>query len=121
MSMMFERFDTNGDGKITLEEANGTIDTKLADFDADGNGTLSLDEFQGLYLDQTRQMMVRGFQRFDRDGDGQLSREELGAPVEMIFGRMDANDDGAIEKSEMRKRGDGRHGDRDGKGRRGDN
>ena len=104
-AMLFERFDADGDGKITRAEADATIDGKLQAFDADASGSLSMDEFQGLWVEQTREMMVRGFQRLDRDGDGQVSREEIDRPVTMAFSWMDRNEDGAIAMDEMRRKG----------------
>ena len=118
-AMIFERFDTDADGKITREEANATIDGKLQAFDADGNGSLSIDEFQGLWTEHTREMMVRGFQRLDRDGDGEVTRDEIDRPVEMAFSRMDRNEDGAIAMDEMRRKGRHHRGDDD-RQRRGD-
>ena len=36
--MMFERFDTDGDGEVTRAEAEGYVDGRLGAFDADGSG-----------------------------------------------------------------------------------
>ena len=102
-AMILERFDVDGDGKVTRDEAATTIDEKLATFDGDTNGTLSLEEFQGLWVEQTHEMMVRGFQRLDRDGDGEITRAEIDGPIEHVFGWMDRNEDGAIEMRELRR------------------
>lgn len=110
-AMMFERVDANADGTVTRAEADAFIQDQLAAYDADGNGTLSIDEFEGAWNEMTRERMVRGFQRFDRDGDGQISEDELTRPVDRVFARADRNDDDAIEASELR-RGD-RHWKRD--------
>lgn len=41
--------------------------------------------------------------RFDKDGDGKLSEEELPERMRRAFGRMDANGDGAIDKEELER------------------
>jgi acetyl esterase/lipase len=40
------------------------------------------------------------FDRWDRNGDGQLSRDELPSGVRGNFGRLDANGDGAVSRGE---------------------
>ena len=108
---MFERVDADADGTVTRAEADAFIQGQMASHDADANGTLSLEEFEGAWTEMMHQRMVRGFQRFDRDGDGQLSEEELNRPIDRAFSHADRNDDGAIEISELRR--GGRHGWRD--------
>ncbi len=109
---LMEQLDTNGDGKLTKEEVDGVSQAKLAQFDTDKNGGLTLQEFQGLWLDFMRPQMVRGFQRFDADGDGSVTKAELEAPLDRMLQHMDANDDGAIGRDEMGPRHH-RRGDRD--------
>jgi hypothetical protein len=113
---LMEQLDTNQDGALSKAEVEGVRDQKLAQFDADKNGTLSLDEFQGLWLDMMRPGMVRGFQRFDEDGDGQLTGAEMLEPFDRMLARLDDNGDGTLSRDELRppRRDGGRHGDRPG-------
>ena len=76
-------FDADKDGRITPEEAKAGFEALVSKYDADGNGTLSMDEFRALHEDRIRERMARAFQAIDRDGNGQISAEELGSPAQM--------------------------------------
>jgi hypothetical protein len=45
VAKMMERFDTNKDGQITLDEAQAVSTVRFNQMDADGNGGVSLEEF----------------------------------------------------------------------------
>jgi hypothetical protein len=73
--------DTDGDGMVTPAEM-----AKLHDeYDTDGTGTLSIEEFEALNSALHRQQMVRHFQFLDRDGDGQVTAEEMAVPAERML------------------------------------
>ena len=109
----FERFDANGDGRLTQAEIDEVRQSRLAEFDQDGDGSLTLEEYQALWLDAMRERMVRAFQAHDRDGDAMVTAEEFGQPFDRMVSRLDANDDGELTPDEMRRRGE-RRGGRDG-------
>lgn len=65
---------------------------------------------------ETRVMVVggpggEGPGSLDKDGDGQISREEFSAPLNDAFGRMDKNGDGRLSDEEMRAGHGGPDGD----------
>lgn len=101
---MFQRFDQDGDGKVTRAEMEAVRDGKFGEFDGDGDGEMSLDEFQGLWLQMARSRMVDHFQHLDADGDGKITRAEYDRPFEVVMTRMDRNEDGAVTMRELRKR-----------------
>lgn len=115
------QFDTDKDGKLTQAEIDAGLSGKLTANDKDSNGSLSLAEFEALWLEQTRPMMVRAFQNRDADGDGAVTAEEFGRGLDGIVARMDRNGDDALDQSDRPQRGDRRggpgrghdHGDRD--------
>ena len=109
----FERFDANGDGRLTQAEIDEVRQSRLAEFDQDGDGSLTLEEYQALWLDAMRERMVDRFQAHDDDGDGMVTAEEFGEPFDRMVLRLDANDDGEVTLDEMRRRGE-RRGGRDG-------
>ena len=104
MSNMAERYDANTDGKITQEEIDQNRAAWLAEADADKNATLSLDEFKILWLKAKQQEMVREFQVFDRDGNGQVTGDEYKAPMAGLVADMDQNNDGALSKDDHQRR-----------------
>jgi EF hand len=106
MMGMAERYDANKDGSISQEEIDTNRVATHGEFDADKNSSLTLKEFEGLWLKARNQMMVREFQRFDRDGDGNLTLEEYQTPLKDMVARMDQNGDKLLnmdDHKQMRK------------------
>lgn len=63
------RFDTNGDGEVTLEEFNAGHEKMFDKIDANGDGRISLEEFNAAH--------EKMFEKMDTNGDGVLSGDEL--------------------------------------------
>jgi len=97
-----ERYDANNDKKVTQEEINTNREAWHKDFDANNDGKLSLDEFMQLWLKARAQVIVREFQRFDRDGDAGLTQDEYLRPMVDIVEMHDRNDDGALSREDRR-------------------
>ena len=95
---LMERYDGNGDGKITQDEINANRAAWHKEFDADKTGELSIAEFEGLWLKAKREQMVREYQSFDRDGDGKVTLDEYQAPMKTTMADMDSNGDGALTR-----------------------
>lgn len=119
---LFERYDTNQDGKITKDEITAARKASITKYDTDKNGQLSLDEFQGLFNEIMRHRMVRMFQKLDRDGDAKVSEAEIARRVDRMMAHLDRNDDGEIERSELKRKhkGHDRDHDRDERGHHGE-
>ena len=66
---MMQRIDTDGDGRITLEEFKVPQERRFAMLDADGDGVITPEEFSA-------RPMARFAER-DADGNGVLEGEEL--------------------------------------------
>ncbi len=101
---MAERYDLNDDGEITQEE----IDRNRAEWHAEFSGdsdAMTLEQFQDLWLRARHRQMVREFQRFDRDGDGEITLEEYQRPMEGFVERFDRNDDQALSRDDMQRPG----------------
>ncbi len=121
-AMMREFFDadTDADGTLTKEEFTAAKSDLFAKADKDGDGAVTLVEFQEIWLSLGDRRIVRAFQRLDTNGDLKITREEADKPLSAIVSRMDRNGDGALSIADRPKRGEGRHGDRDGRRWRGD-
>ena len=115
---MMERYDADKDGKVTQAEIDQNRQQWLAEADADKNGTLSLEEFKVLWLKGRNEMMVREFQFFDRDGNGQVTIDEYKGPMDDMVAGRDRNGDGALSSDDRPAQGEGR-GWRHGRGERG--
>lgn len=105
---MMERYDADKDGKVTQAEIDKNRADWLAEADADKNGTLSLEEFKVLWLKSRNEMMVREFQFFDRDGNGQVTIEEYKGPMADIVADRDQNNDGSLGADDRPGQGEGR-------------
>lgn len=105
---LIQRYDANKDGKVSQEEIDTNRTQWLAEFDADKNGTLSLEEFEKLWLKARFERMVREFQRFDRDGNGQVTLDEYKDPTADLVANGDRNDDGFLSREDRPQRGEGR-------------
>jgi hypothetical protein len=60
--------DTDGDGRISLEEHNAFAEQRFARFDTDGDGTVTRDEFT--------QRSAERFKQMDVNGDGFITSDE---------------------------------------------
>ena len=104
LEQMSERYDTNKDGKISQEEIDANRTSWLGEFDGDKSGALALTEFQNLWLKARNQQMVREFQSFDKDGNGQVTLDEYKLPLSKIVAEMDRDKDNALSGDELSPR-----------------
>lgn len=104
---MMEQFDANKDGNLTQAEIDQARKEKLAKFDANKDGKLNLKEFEALWLDTTRQQMVRSFQHLDADGDAIVTLDEYTKPYQQMVRRHDRNNDGQLKQDDRRHFGRG--------------
>ncbi|MBD4020199.1 hypothetical protein GUI04_14535, partial [Xanthomonas citri pv. citri] len=93
---LFQMFDHNGDGKISIQELSKSLESLGIDIpdadlahmidhvDTDGDGMVNMDEFTGLYkmilMEEERdeeEDLREAFNVFDKNGDGFISVEEL--------------------------------------------
>jgi Ca2+-binding EF-hand superfamily protein len=114
----FFRADQNNDGVLTRAEFLGESidddrDDRFAYLDADNNGRIELDEWHASNTE---------FRRLDRNGDGRLTRPELGTADDTpartdSFNNLDVNRNGTISFNEWywsRSSFDARDDNRDG-------
>ncbi len=105
MMSMFDSFDGNGDGSLTQAEIDQARAARLAGFDTDGDGSLSLKEYEALWSDAMRERMVDRFQNLDADGDGTVTKAEFTEPFAGKVQFMDRNGDGVLSRDDMGRRG----------------
>ena len=96
--------DQNGDGIVTREEFVANRSARFPDLDVDESGGLSEDEFK-VALEGTRMKRFSGmaFGRADADDDDRISQSEWDAMPARAFDRLDDNEDGQLDTSELRR------------------
>lgn len=80
-----QRMDSDGDGRVSLDEYLAWMGYGFERMDRNGDGVLSADELPGgrgraLTRADHQAQLRRRFARQDADGDGFLSARELAAP-----------------------------------------
>ncbi|MGY0561329.1 EF-hand domain-containing protein [Luteimonas sp. A478] len=80
-----ERMDTDGDGRVSLDEYLAWMTYAFQRMDRNGDGVLSTDELPGgrgqaLTLAEHRARLTDRFNRQDANRDGFLDARELAAP-----------------------------------------
>jgi len=103
MSKIIAKFDVDGDGTISKAEMISVRKSEIAKNDANNDGKLDLNEFQGLWVELMRDMMVDHFQKLDDDGDAVVTEAEIARPMNMMMSWLDRNDDGNLSKDELRR------------------
>jgi Ca2+-binding EF-hand superfamily protein len=110
--LAFQRFDGNGDGKVTSAEFLKVGKQDLQAFDLNKDGKVSKEEFldpkphhlvnaSAADLAQAKQIWAKQFDSLDTDKNGVLSDAEHENAGKRSFARMDKNKDGAITLAEM--------------------
>jgi Ca2+-binding EF-hand superfamily protein len=101
--------DTNKDGVITKDEAGAFAAERFKAMDSDGDGSLSKAERKAAWSERREERRGAHFKMLDADGNGSVTLAEFQARTEKMFGYMDRNDDGKVERGEGR-RGFGKRG-----------
>ncbi|WP_291729537.1 EF-hand domain-containing protein [Leisingera sp. F5] len=101
--MSFEEIDADGNGEVTKAEIQALKEARFSKADADGDGKLTLEEMQAHAQARANERAARMLERFDKDGDGALSKDEMPQPrrAGRMFDRMDADGSGGISKEEF--------------------
>lgn len=103
---LLDRLDTDGDGRITLDEATAARQTIFDRIDRNGDGSVDETEIemirQAIYdrAAAAEAAIAIGLRRLDGDGDGKVSAEEFEAGS-AAFRLADRNGDGAVTPDEI--------------------
>jgi Ca2+-binding EF-hand superfamily protein len=96
---MFEKMDTNSDGKITLAEAQSGAQARFTALDKNKDGVITEAE-----LGEGRHPLMK---HADANKDGKVTLAELQAQTTTWFARFDKNNDKVVTKEELAQaRGD---------------
>ncbi|KAL2522398.1 putative calcium-binding protein CML23 [Forsythia ovata] len=125
---VFEKFDTNGDHKISLSElgeilnalGSKTEDEELkrimSELDTDGNGSIDINEFKAFYYGSgDNKELKEAFDLYDKDKNGKISANELHSVLRglgekcslkdcrRMISSVDVDGDGCVNFAEFKK------------------
>jgi Ca2+-binding EF-hand superfamily protein len=92
---MLEKADLNGDGTVTLEEANEASNERMA----------KRQEEMAERMAKMATRLQETFAKMDANGDGAVTREEMQS---FAFSKIDENQDGYLSADEFQAAGKGR-------------
>ena len=101
---MFEKIDTDKDGKISPQEMKASSDARFTAHDTNGDGYISRDEMIAAHQKRVEDRVDAAIKRMDKDGDGKISKAEHEAGAQKMMERM--ND----RKGRKDRKGGGGHG-----------
>ena len=105
---VFARSDVSQDGVLTEEELPAEVWERLSAADADGSGGITLDELSAYRPEGGPHGERHGgpgdadvFERFDENGDGLLTEDELPEQAWLRLASVDSDGDGAVSVDEL--------------------
>jgi Ca2+-binding EF-hand superfamily protein len=100
--MLLQRFDTNADGIISAEEIKAAQADRLKAMDANGDGKVSADELIAWQQQRRAEFMLK---RMDRNHDGVVDAADFqiagSREATMLLARFDTNGDGQLSGDEL--------------------
>lgn len=99
----FEQLDADSDGQLTQAEMEAMTKNRFSEVDANADGLLSAEELAAHQQARIAERTARMIEKFDKDGDGQLSATEMPerpGPHNFLE-KADTDGNGSISKAEF--------------------
>ena len=100
---MIQRFDKNGDGVLEVKELPELLQERLAAADTNKDGKLTVQELEAHRAAHMAERGKRHFAKLDKNGDGVLTKDEVGEKKWERIGKADANRDGKVTQEELKQ------------------
>lgn len=101
--LMLQKLDTNGDGRISLDEYIAAADARFKSIDAQNKGVVDAADIAAAPTTLQRDQKIADFivKRMDTDGKGYVSEDDFIAKAKQRFARMDTRGDGKLTPDEL--------------------
>ena len=119
---LWNKLDTNQDGKVTRDELNADVSALFDSVDANKDGKVTQDEASQFFAAKREEIKAKHAERLqtaDTNKDGKWSKDELSEMSERRFAKLDANSDAFVTQAELdahraarKARFEEKHGDR---------
>ena len=106
--MSFSQLDADGNGEVSQAELQARAAKRFGDSDSNADGILTREELLAAGQKRSERRVERMLKRFDANGDGALSKDELPMHGADMFARADADNSGGLSEEEfaaLRKHG----------------
>ena len=101
---IFKKADLDNDGKLSLEELVNQATSRFDKADANKDGEITAEELaEASRRQRSERRAPRMLTRLDYNGDGKVTRSELEDQAQKRFALLDGNEDGFVERDEMRR------------------
>lgn len=97
---LIAKYDANGDQVISADEVGVKREKLFSYMDGDADGQVSFGEYQQLDVRKRQLLLQARFDKLDLDRDGELSAAEYSSYLGS-FERFDQNGDGYVSSDEM--------------------
>lgn len=94
------KYDRNGDNRISRQELPALIRSKFHSFDTDGNGYISRQELRNS-AHKRKNSYRNNFNYYDKNRDGIISKHEMRGKERIRFNRLDRNRDRVLTRKEF--------------------
>ena len=91
-----------GKREIKLGDFQSKRNDRFEKLDANQDGVISSEEIKARSDERSQRMQARLLNRYDTDNSGDIAKAEYEAATLAQFAKMDANEDGTVDRSEMR-------------------
>ncbi len=101
--LMLQKMDTNGDGRISLDEYVAAASARFASIDTQNKGAVDAADIASspVALQRDEKIATAIVKHIDKSGKGYISQDDVVAAAQARFARMDKNGDGKLSPDEL--------------------